>query len=65
MHFGRKPARKRPSERLRNEWEDNIKNGPSVNRIGLVWLRLHRGGGSCEHGNKPSGSINERKLFNI
>jgi hypothetical protein len=45
MHFGRKTARKRPFERLRHEWEDNIKQGVSIKRMGLVWLRLHRGGG--------------------
>jgi hypothetical protein len=25
---------------------------------GLVWLRIGTVGGSCEHGNEPSGSIN-------
>jgi hypothetical protein len=25
--------------------------------IGLIWLRIETSGGSCEHGNEPSGSI--------
>jgi hypothetical protein len=27
-------------------------------RVGLIWLRIGSSGGSCEHGNEPSGSIN-------
>ena len=26
-------------------------------RIGLIWLRIGTGGGTCECGNEPSGSI--------
>jgi len=29
----------------------------------LIWLRV--GMGSCEHGNKPSGSIKQRTFLNL
>jgi hypothetical protein len=30
---------------------------------GRIWLRIGTSGGSCEHGNKPSGSIREGEFF--
>jgi hypothetical protein len=30
---------------------------------GLIWLRIGTGTDSCEHGNKPSGSIKPREFL--
>jgi hypothetical protein len=31
--------------------------------IGFMWLKIGTDGGSCEHGNKPSGSIKGGEFF--
>jgi hypothetical protein len=51
---------KRPLGRPRRRWEDNIKM--DLREIGIYGIRLAQdrvqwGGGFCEHGNEPSGSI--------
>jgi hypothetical protein len=43
-----KPEGKRPLERPRRRWENQIK----MNRVGR-----------CEHGNEPSGSIKDREFL--
>jgi hypothetical protein len=48
-------------QRLRRRWEDKMKwvLGRLTRRVlgGFTWLRIGTGdGGSCEHGNEPSGS---------
>jgi hypothetical protein len=56
-----RPERKRILGRPRRRREDNIKtNLQEVGYgtcTGLIWLRIGTGGGSCECGNEPSGSI--------
>jgi hypothetical protein len=51
---------KRPLERPRHRWMVNIKMNlreVAVAWTRLIWLRIGSSGGSCEHGNEPSGSI--------
>jgi hypothetical protein len=56
-----KPEGKRPLERPRCRWVNNVEM--SLREIGgmfgtgLIWLRTGTVKGSCEHGNEPSGSI--------
>jgi hypothetical protein len=57
-----KPEGKRPMGRPRHKWVGNIKMDLKRDRMG--WYGLDQSGsgggpveGSCEHGNKPSGSI--------
>jgi hypothetical protein len=54
-----KPEGRRPFERPRRRWEDNIKiDLREVGwgaQTGLIWLRI--GTGSCVYGDEPSGSI--------
>jgi hypothetical protein len=56
-----KPDGKRPLGRSRRRWMDNIKMDlreiDGMEWIGLIWLRIGTNGGSCEHGNEPTGSI--------
>jgi hypothetical protein len=56
-----KPKGKRPLERPKHRWEDNIKmNLQEVGcggRTGLSWLRIEKVVGTCESGNEPSGAI--------
>jgi hypothetical protein len=58
-----RPEGKRPLGRPRCRWEDNIKlDLREIGTDGTNWVRLAHdrvwwGGGFCEHGNKPSGSI--------
>jgi hypothetical protein len=53
---------KRPLERPRRRWEDNIKmvlqNRDGEAWTGLMWLRIGTGGRRYECGDEPSGSIN-------
>jgi hypothetical protein len=56
-----KPWRKRPLGRPRHRWEDNIQMDIQEVDVGM-WtgssrLRIGTGGGICEFGNGPSGSI--------
>jgi hypothetical protein len=59
--FVEKPGGKRPLGRTRRRGEDHIKM--DVQEVGwgectgLIWLRKAIGGGTCECGNEPSGSI--------
>jgi hypothetical protein len=51
-----KPEEKRPLERLRRWWVDNIKiNLREIEWDGVDWIDLTQG--FCEHGDEPSGSI--------
>jgi hypothetical protein len=34
-----------------------------MGRTGFAWHRIGSGGGFCEHGNEPSGSIRRRDIF--
>jgi hypothetical protein len=47
-------------------WEDNIKM--DLQDVGLwtgaSWLRIGTGGGTCESGNEPSGSIKCGEFLN-
>jgi hypothetical protein len=55
-----KPEGKGPLGRPRHRWVDNIKidlREDGMVWIGLIWLKIGTSGGSCEHGNEPSGSI--------
>jgi len=57
-----KPEGKRPLGRPRRGWEDNIKLdlqevGWEEAWTGSIWLRIGTGGGTCECGDEPSGSI--------
>ena len=63
-----KPEGKRPLERPRRRWEDNIKM--DLQGIGLWGYGLDRAGsgqgqvaGNCEWGNEPSGSVNCREFL--
>ena len=57
-----KPEGKRPLGIPRRIWEDNIKMDlqevGGVVGTGWSWLRIGRGGGTCEYGNELSGSKN-------
>jgi hypothetical protein len=60
--FGEKPEGKRPLERQRRRWEDNIKMGlQEMVCGGMDWIELAQDRGNwrdaCECGNEPSGSI--------
>jgi hypothetical protein len=61
-------AWKRPLGRPRRRWEDTIKmdfreiGWKGVNCMHLAWDR-DTVVGSCEHGNKPSGSIKGREFL--
>jgi hypothetical protein len=61
MIFVKHPEGKRPLERPRRRWEDNIRmNLREVGWVlwtGLIWLKIGTVEGPCEHGNKPSGTI--------
>ena len=57
----RKPEGKRPLGRPKRSWKDNIKMdlqemGCEVG-TGSSWLSIGTGGGHCECGNEPSGSM--------
>jgi hypothetical protein len=57
-----KPEGKRPLGRPRRRWVDNIEmNLREIGWSDMAWIYLAQDrdskGGSCEHGNKPSGSI--------
>jgi hypothetical protein len=53
-----KPEGKRPLGRPRRRWVDNIEMDViEIGRGCVDWFNLAKGGGSCEHGNEPSGSI--------
>jgi hypothetical protein len=51
--------------RLENNIKKNIKEKGHEYIVcaGFNWLRIGTGGGSCEHGNEPSGSINGWEFF--
>jgi hypothetical protein len=50
-----KPEGKRPLERHRRRWEDNIiMDLREIGWEGMDWMHLV---GPCEHGNESSGSI--------
>ena len=55
---------KRPLGRSRRRWEDNIewtlKKYASIQRIGLIWLRIGIIGSPCECDIEPPGSISYR-----
>jgi hypothetical protein len=60
-----KPKGKRPLDRFRRRWEDNIKVNLREIRWGSMdWIHLLQGrdqwggGGFCEHGSESSGFIN-------
>jgi hypothetical protein len=52
----------------RRRWDNNIKmdlkewDGEAW--TGLLWLRIGTGGGRCECGNEPSGSIKRGEFLN-
>jgi hypothetical protein len=53
-----KPEGERPLERPRRRWVGNIKM--DLREIGwddLAWIDVRPVEGSCEHGNRPSGSM--------
>jgi hypothetical protein len=52
------PEGKRPLERPRCKWVNNVKMGLKKKEwTGVICLRIGTSGGSCEDGNEPSGSI--------
>jgi hypothetical protein len=56
------PEGKRPLERPRRRWVDNIQIHQREREDGMVWtgsiwLMIGTSGGLFEHGNEPSGSI--------
>jgi hypothetical protein len=55
------PEEKRPLERSRSMWEENIKmDFREIGWGGVDWIRMAEEGtneGSCKHGNEPSGVI--------
>jgi len=62
QNFGRKPEGKKPSERSRRRWEDNIKISFRGNRMGKRGLDSSRSeeepvAGCCEQCNELTGSI--------
>jgi hypothetical protein len=60
----RKPEGKRPLERSRGRWEDNIKMDLREMRWGgMDWLSIGPVESFCEHGNKPSASIKCWKIL--
>jgi hypothetical protein len=56
-----KPEGKRPLGRPRRRWKDNIKMDlQEVGCLGMDWIEMAQDrqvAGTCECGNKPSGSI--------
>jgi hypothetical protein len=53
-----RPEGRRPLERPRCRWEDNIKMDLREIGFGEVdWIHWAQVAGSCEHGDEPSGSI--------
>jgi hypothetical protein len=63
-----KPEGKRPLGRPRHRWESNIKMDLIETEFGGVdWINLAQNRdwwwGSCEHGNEPWDSINEREFL--
>jgi hypothetical protein len=55
-----KPEGKRPLGRPRRRWDDIRMDLQEVGYgvwTGLSWLRIDTGGGYCECGNEPSGSV--------
>ena len=58
-----KPEGKRPLERPRRSWEDNIKMDlHEVGCEGMDWIELVQVAGNCECGNEHLGSINCREF---
>jgi hypothetical protein len=61
-----KPEWKSPLGRPKRRWEDNIKMDLEEVGCGVwtgsSWLRMATGGGHCDCGNKPSGSITMRGI---
>jgi hypothetical protein len=55
-----KPGGKRPFERPRHRWEDEIRMDLRETDwgvwIGSSWLRIGTGGSSCEYGDEPPDS---------
>jgi hypothetical protein len=61
-----KPERKIPLGKSTGRWEGNIKIDLRKDEVvctGFIWLRPRLVEGSCEHGNKPSGSIKCWKIL--
>jgi hypothetical protein len=65
------PEGERPLWRPSRGWEDNIK--ADLQEVGcwdvgvwtgLSWLRIETGGGTCECGNEPMGSVKCGKFLN-
>jgi len=60
-----KPECKMPLGGLRRRWEENIQNGTSRSRMGvLIWLKMRQVASSCECVNESSGSIKCREFLN-
>jgi len=56
-----------PLGRPRRRWEDIRMNLRKIGWADVDWMHLAQdrpSGGSCEHGNEPSGSINFREFLN-
>jgi hypothetical protein len=57
-----KPQGKRPLVRRKRRWVDNVNMDLGEIVWGCMdwidWLRIRTREGSCEHGDKPSGSMN-------
>jgi hypothetical protein len=64
-----KPEVERPFGRPRLKWQDNIKvDLQEVGCVGVwtgwIWFRMGTGGGLCECGNEPSGSMKCGEFLN-
>jgi hypothetical protein len=57
----RKPEGKRPLERPRHRWGKIVTDLRETGCEDVVWSKVH--GGSYEHGNEPSGSIQYQELL--
>jgi hypothetical protein len=64
-----KPEGKRPLERPRRRWVDDIKMDLREKGwdgvTGSNWLRIGTSGGLCEHGDEPSGSLKLLGIFRM
>jgi len=62
-----KPKGRRPLGRPRHRWVDNIRMDLQEVGFGYMdwigWPRIETGGGICECGNEPSGSVKRREFL--
>jgi len=60
----RKSQKKKPLERPRHRWEDNVKiDTMKIGCESVYWTQLVQGMDFCEHGNESSSFIKGEKYF--